>query len=394
MDALRAALRTNPLVFDALLALALAMLAVVTILAGARDIGSYDPLSLALLFLQSLPLVLRRVFPIPIFLVTLAATLGHAWLAADSLSSGIGALIALFTVSESHPRRRSIPAAVLAGGSLALLIAVRGGIPASLGSLVQTVIAALAAWTLGAWARERRAYIGSVESRAELAERTRDAEARRAVTEERERIARELHDVVTHHVSVMVIQAGAAERALERHPDEARTAIGAVAATGRQALADMRRMLGVLGPGSIGATSGTDVPEPMPSLDRLGELLESVHAAGLPVELTVSGERRRLHPGVELSAYRIIQEALTNTLKHTSGARARVTVRYGATTLEVSVSDDGGAGHDNLAEAESGGRGLIGMRERVTLFGGSLDARPVGSGFLVDATLPLDAVPS
>ena len=388
VDAFRAAFRTNPLIFDALLAVSLMALGVVTLVAGARDVGSYDPLSVGLLLLQPLPLVVRRVVPITVLAVTLAMTLAHAFLALEDLSSGLPVLISVFTVAESYPRRRSGPAALTVGVAFFALIAIRGGIPVALGSVIQTELAVLAAWTLGTWARERQAYIGTVEERAALAERTREAEAQRAVAEERERIAREMHDVVTHHVSVIVIQAGAAERALERRPEDARGAVAAIAKTGRQALADMRTMLGILGPVRGRASDGSDAPEPMPGLDRLGELIESVRAAGLPVELSVSGERRQLHPGVELSAYRIIQEALTNTLKHAHGGRSHVTVRYGPADLELRVDDEGGSGSRDIAAAGHG-RGLIGMRERVAMFGGDFEAGPSPTGFRVAARLPL-----
>jgi signal transduction histidine kinase len=390
VNALRASFRTNPLIFDTLLAFSLMALGLVTLLAGARDVGSYDPLSVALFLLQPLPLVLRRVFPIAVLVVTLAMTLVHAFFAVEDLSSGLPVLIALFTVSESHPRRISAPIALAVAASFFTLIAVRGGIPIALGSVVQTELAVLAAWTLGTWARERQAHLDIVEERARLADETREADARRAVAEERDRIAREMHDVVTHHVSVIVIQAGAAERALDRRPEDARQAISAIAATGRQALADMRTMLGILGPGDQVGSGADEAPEPMPGLDRLGELIESVRAAGLPVELAISGERRPLDPGIELSAYRIIQEALTNTLKHANGARSRVSVRYGPSDLELSVADEGGTGSRDLA-AEGGGRGLIGMRERVAMFGGEFEAGPMPTGFRVLARLPVAA---
>ncbi len=386
MNAFRAAFRTNPLIFDFLLAAALVALGVITLVAGARDIGSYDPLSVALLLLTPLPLVVRRIFPTAVLLLTLGMTLAHALLAVEDLSSGLPVLISVFTVGESYPRRRSAPLAILAGAAFFALLFVRGAIPVALGSAIQTELAVLAAWTLGTWARERQAYIGVVEERAALAERGREEEARRAVREERERIAREMHDIVTHHVSVIAIQAGAAERALDRRPEDARTSVAAIATTARQALADMRTMLGVLGP--VSPTTGGDAPQPMPGLDRLGELIESVRAAGLPVELSVTGERRDLDPGIELSAYRIVQEALTNTLKHARGARSLVNVTYGPSTLELDVEDVGGTGAGDLADAGQG-RGLIGMRERAALYGGELEAGPSATGFRVRARLPL-----
>ncbi len=209
---------------------------------------------------------------------------------------------------------------------------------------------------------------------------------------ERLRIARELHDVVTHHVSVIVIQAGAGLRALDRRPEGARTALQAVDRTGREALADMRRMLGILGSahddhGDIRDGQGL---APQPGLARLGELVEQVRAAGSPVELSIEGEQRQLDAGVELSAYRIVQEALTNVLKHAHGARARVDLRYGARALDIVVTDEGGTGRRDLGEPAHEGRGLIGMTERATLFGGTLEAGPTPTGFRVVARLPTD----
>jgi signal transduction histidine kinase len=307
----------------------------------------------------------------------------------NSIRSTLGALIALFTVAERYERRQSVWALLITLCVLGAIIVYRTGMPAGLGGLVQTTVAVVVAWVLGTWSRERRTYVGVVEERAAAAERRRDEDARRAVSEERERIAREMHDVVTHHVSVMVIQSGAAERALRRRPEDALQAISAIGVTGRQALADMRIMLGILGPVRTEGEETSDVPEPMPRLDRLGELIESVRAAGLPVELTVSGERQPMHPGVELSAYRIIQEALTNTLKHAHGARSFVSVRFGPSSLELSVRDEGGSGSSGIA-GSGRGRGLIGMRERVAVFGGEFRAGPIPGGFGIEALLPLD----
>ena len=384
MTALRASL-ANPLIADALLAAALTGLSIVTLLAGARDIGTYHPASIALLLIQTVPLVFRRVAPLAVFAVTGAATILHALMAVDSLNTTFGSIIALFTVAERTDRRVSVPAGLLLGAAMGALIMFKAGLPASLGALVQTELAVLVAWTLGTWSRERRSYVGTVEERAARAESDREERARRAVADERERIARELHDVVTHHVSVIVIQAGVARRVLERRPDDAAKAIAAIDVASRQALTDMRRMLGILGP----AAGEAEPLEPMPGLDRLGELLESVRAAGLPVELSVLGDRPALDPGVELSAYRIIQEALTNTLKHANGARAHVTVQFEPTAVDIGVSDRGGTGSRDLAEGDSGGRGLVGMRERVAMFGGQFEAGRDANGFRVHARLPL-----
>jgi signal transduction histidine kinase len=391
-DGLTARLRANPLLVDALIAFGLTALSLVTIAGGARDLGSYDPLSLVLLVLTTLPLIARRRWPIAVFAITFGATMAHAALAREALNTTLGFLIALYTVGEYEDRRRSGLAAIIAAVSVAILISIRAPLPAGLSGLVQTELAILAAWVLGTWARDRRRQLETAEARAGRLESEREERDRRAVAEERERIARELHDVVTHHVSVIVIQAGAAERALDRRPEDARTAIEAIDRTARQALADMRRMLGILGRASQSGSSEGSAGDlaPMPGLDRLGELIDQVRAAGTPVELAVTGERRPLDPGIELSAYRIVQEALTNALRHAPGARTRVAVGYGSSALQIQVDDDGASGAVRGGPSTAGsGHGLIGMRERVSVFGGEFQAGPTDRGFRVTATLPL-----
>jgi signal transduction histidine kinase len=391
---LGARLGANPLAVDAFIAFGLTGLALLTITAGARDLGSYDPLSLVLLVLTTLPLIARRRWPIAVFAITLGATLAHAALAREAINSTLGFLIALFTVGERESRRTSGVAALFTAVSVGLLITTRAPLPAALSGLVQTELAILSAWVLGTWARDRRLQLDTAEARAGRLERDREERDRRAVAEERERIARELHDVVTHHVSVIVIQAGAAERALDKRPADARSAIEAIDRTARQALADMRRMLGILGralPAGGQGEGGDGDLAPMPGLDRLGELIDRVRSAGTAVELSVTGDRRTLDPGIELSAYRIVQEALTNTLRHAPGARARVAVGYGPSALDIQVDDDGGTTDTGAPHDTSGsGNGLIGMRERVSVFGGEFHAGPTERGFRVTATLPLD----
>jgi len=247
------------------------------------------------------------------------------------------------------------------------------------------------AWILGDNLRNRRAYVSGLEERAASLEREREEQARRAVGAERTRIARELHDIVAHSVSVMVVQAGAARRVLHTRPEQAEVALAAVEEVGRQSLAEMRRLLGVLrrddGP-SFGL-------EPQPSVEHLDDLVRSTRRAGLDVALTVEGVPRPLPAGVDLSAYRIVQEALTNTLKHAGPAAATVRLRYGADDVQVEVSDDGrGAAADvhrnGDGDGDGGGKGLMGMRERVAMCGGELSAghRP-GGGFAVRARIPL-----
>jgi len=212
--------------------------------------------------------------------------------------------------------------------------------------------------------------------------RDREVATREAVAAERAAIARELHDVVAHHMSVMVVQAGAARAVGATDPAATAEALRQIEASGRTGLAEMRRLLEVLK-----AEEDGNGRAPQPGLARLGELLDAMRASGLPVEAVVEATPRALSPGVDLSAYRIVQEALTNSLRHAGGASARVVVRYEPDALELEIADDGpGPPQDPGA---SGGHGLIGMRERVQLFGGELEAGPrQGGGFLVRARLP------
>ncbi len=229
-----------------------------------------------------------------------------------------------------------------------------------------------------------RRIVGDRESRARLAERERDVAAREAIVEERARIARELHDAVAHSVSMMVIQAGAERRVVG--DGSTREVLQTIEEIGRTALTEMRRLVGML------RTDSSDRLAPQPTLADLPTLMTQVREAGLPVEFRVDGERRQLPVGIELSAYRIMQEALTNALKHAGRAHAAVSVRYGSDSLELEIADDGaGTPADVLDGAvPGGGHGLAGIRERVTLYGGKFDASARrDGGFAVRVLLPL-----
>ncbi|MFJ5922246.1 sensor histidine kinase [Kitasatospora sp. NPDC092948] len=243
-------------------------------------------------------------------------------------------------------------------------------------------------WAWGRLTRVRRAYLVELEDRAARLERERDAQAQVAVAAERARIARELHDVVAHNVSVMIVQADGAAYVMDSSPQQTKEALGTIAATGRQALAEMRRLLGVL---RTADTTGEYVPQP--GVEELPDLLEQVRTAGLPVEFSSTGEVRDLPRGLELTVYRIVQEALTNVRKHGGpDANAKVSVDFRDSDLEVLVEDDGrGSTRDQLSGGTDGlGHGLIGMRERVGMVSGSLDVGPrPGGGFRIRAVLPL-----
>jgi signal transduction histidine kinase len=378
-------LTVRSLLIDIAIAAVLTVLSLVALFAGAPDLGPEGAINLTLLMLQTVPLAARRLFPIPVFAIVLGAIVVQLLIlpAGAELLSGGGPLVAVYTLGERLDRRTALPLLVASLLVLAVLMVRHTGLPAGIQPLIQTQLLLAAAWFLGDSVRIRRLYTRSLEQTTELLAREREERARRAVVEERERIAREMHDAVTHHISVIVIQAGAALRALERRPADGRTALEAIDVTARQALTDMRRMLGVLGEG--------ESLDPMPRLDRIDDVIEQVRSAGLAVELSVEGERRPLDPGLELSAYRIIQEALTNSLKHASGGRARVTIRYGPRSLGISVEDERGGGPAAVVEPSHEGRGLVGMRERVAMMRGRFVAEQTTLGFSVTADLPIDA---
>jgi signal transduction histidine kinase len=297
----------------------------------------------------------------------------------------------MYSVAAWGSRR----AALLAGGVAVVVLVVVMGLPRADADVVDAAFVSLGlagAWVLGDRARVQRALAAELQERAVRLERERASEARRAVAAERARIARELHDVVAHHVSMMVVQAEAGPVAVERDPARAAGAFEAIAATGRQALAEMRRLLGVL----RGDGDGDAAPSlaPQPGLAEVPSLVEQVGRAGLRVALVVEGPEAPLPAGVDLSAYRIVQEALTNAVKHGGSGRAEVLVRYGEHELQLRIWDEGrpagGDGPPPNRPDTAPGRGLLGMRERVALFGGELRAGPGPDGaFTVDARLPI-----
>jgi signal transduction histidine kinase len=263
-----------------------------------------------------------------------------------------------------------------------------------------TAACAAAGWLAVALARARRLHRAALGERSWLLERERESAARTAVDAERARIAQELHDIVSHHVSLMVVQAGAAREVLTTLPGEAATALQAVESAGRAAMTELRHLLGLLAPAQDGGDEpyGTDL-SPQPSLSRLSPLIDRIAFAGQPVEVRISGEPRPLPPGIDATAYRIVQEALTNALKYGDGGKAEVTIRYADSSLRVEVLNSGPSVLSGGASAaawptpngQGAGRGLLGLRERVTVYGGDLDARRrLGGGYRVRARIPLE----
>jgi signal transduction histidine kinase len=330
----------------------------------------------------------RRRFPLTSTIIIVAA-LSVEWLAFGA-PEGFGVfatlVIAGYTVAayEDRPRALGGLAALLAA---AVIWSVRDPVPANLRAHVVTAVwlsPVVMGWLLGAYLRTRRLYVRALHERADRAEREREEQAHAAVASERTRIARELHDILAHNVSVMVVQAEAADEMLQRDmPDRARAPVWKIQETGRAALTDMRRMLGILRE----ADSGPALT-PQPGIANLQMLLTQVRESGLPVELEVRGDPEPLPPGIDLSAYRIVQEALTNALKYAGPARACVVVHFAPGSLTLEIDDDG----VGSSATGNGGHGLVGMRERVAVFGGDVEAGPKrGGGYRVTARLPLEA---
>jgi signal transduction histidine kinase len=370
----------------------LGLAAVVVLFAAGGAFGGWperQPRDLLLTIAMILPLVARRRWPTLVFGLVAVVAFAQWLIGGQQLGSDLALLVAFYTVAAYESLRRT----VLCAGVLELGIALAAVRWSNGGSTWHVVVLlsgmGVAAGVLGLNVRTRRAYLDSLRDRAERLERDRDQQAVIATSAERARIAREMHDVVAHHLAVMTALADGARFALAAHPDQAATALDAVSATGRSALSDMHALLGVLADSSGDESAGTS---PQPGLEALAGLAAQVTDAGLPVAFTIGGvDGFPVAQGLQLVAYRVVQEALTNALKHGgSGARARVDVRVTGRTLDVEVVDQGGTPSIRPYGAQpSQGRGLLGMRERVAAYDGTLEMgpRPQG-GWRVRVILP------
>jgi signal transduction histidine kinase len=347
--------------------------------------------------LTTAPLVVRRKYPIGTFCVILAALIaGRGNATAFTFAAAIFAAYSAVVYS----RRRLLALASLAAGAIIVTTIYPNTAP-PVEAQYTALLVLLPTVAVGNMMRTWRQRAGSASDRLRRAEAEHEAATQRALALERARIASELHDVVTHNVSVMVVQAGGARRVLDSSPADAREALLAIEDSGRNAMTELRHLLRLLAPD---LASSDEVLPPQPGLDLVPELVGGVRSAGLPVSLSVHGARRELPAGLDLAAFRVVQEALTNVLKHAPAASTTVRISYRDADLLIEVADDGAgraprdpaSGHGASGQGNSGqgssGRGLLGLRERIAIYGGSLEAGPrPGGGWLVRATIPLEA---
>jgi signal transduction histidine kinase len=377
-------------VFDSVLALGAAGLAPFV----SMPVGSGLPrdrfaLGYGLVLLHTLPLAGRRRFPGAVLALVVASGLAGAALFLPPFFLGPAILVAVYSVAAYGRRWVSLAGLTVAELGLAALQRTPLKFEFEGLALVGFMGILAAAWLLGHFAHNYRAYAARLEERTAELEQAREELARRAVTEERLRLARELHDVVAHAMSVIAVQSGVGTHVADSQPEQVGKALAAIEATSRSALTELRRLLGVLRQDSEPQASLA----PVPGLANLDVLLAEVAEAGLAVRLRVEGAPAPLPAGVDLSAYRIVQEALTNVIKHAGPAHAQVTIRYGDREVAVEITDDGRGVAAVAGDGGKGtGHGLIGMAERVAAFGGDLEVGPrPGGGFRVAARLPLAA---
>jgi len=350
-------------------------------------IGHTNPgpkgLTVPLMLATTASVAVRRRWPLGVGVaVLLCSAVGGAFASyGTSLAQGVSWMCGVYGLAVWTETRAFLTGIGVLIASTWISYAITGGDVQTTG--IFTWVPILAMVLARGAVRGRQLQAEALAARAELLERERDLRAHEAVAEERARIARELHDLVAHNVSVMVVQAGAERVALGQEQASTRAALASIEQSGRQALAEARRLLGMLRRNGEG-----DGLEPQPSIEHIDVLVEQIERAGLPVHLSIEGERAALPAGVDLCAYRIVQEGLTNALKHAGPAHAEVRLRYEPRGLDVEVCDDGrGSGSTN---GDGAGHGLIGMRERVALYGGSLATGPgEGGGFAIRAHLPL-----
>ena len=390
-------LRSHPITRDGMIAVVLLGIGLPQMLLRetAESLNYRQPglLNVAIVVLAVAALTLRKRYPLTVLAFAICADVALTLLNyPPSLGEIMAVLIALYSVAAHRGLAHSAIAGVVA---VLWFLVMTASMHENLGvlTLVTTNTLLVGGWWLGRGLRLRRAYLTELEHRATRLERARGLDARAARVEERSRIARELHDVVAHHVSVMTVQAGAARRILEKDPERTLEALATIEEVGRTALSEMRRIVGVLRTERDPESTGRELA-PQPGVHDIGNLVDQVRETGLSVQLWIEGELRQLSPGVDLAAFRLVQEALTNTLKHAGPqARAWVRLHYGERQLTVEVEDNGrGVAAALSDDGDKPGHGLVGMYERVALYGGELRIGPRnGGGFEVRARFPLEA---
>jgi len=379
-----------PLVLDCVLAFATGAVGLALGSQDADGMRPVDAVATALTVVLTALLVVRRRAPATVLIVYCAVWLEYIALGYPAVVNSPGMLLALYAVAERHRVRVAVAGAALATGVWVYAGSNTPGLAALQGTVWTAVVIGF-----GYGAQQLAIRNRQLTELAMRLEYEQEQRARRAIVDERVRVARELHDVVAHHMSVISVHAGLALYVLESDPPTARTALNTVLGTNSEALDELRRLLFILRlrpdepDESPKAETAAPTP-PAPGLDQLDQLTERIVAAGVPVELVVTGRPRRLPPGIDLCAYRVIQESLTNVLKHAASAHVTITLHHGADRLAVRITDDGRPAPAN--GGVPGGHGLLGMRERAELYGGALTAgpRPEG-GFEVALTLPTSA---
>ncbi|MGZ6884895.1 MAG: sensor histidine kinase [Acidimicrobiia bacterium] len=375
---------TEPWVFDAFLGTAFTVFGLIGLLTTHSTTIDYRPadaFSVVLALACSLPYYVRRRAPATVLSINVVALCVMAIIGYPANVQSQMILVGIYTVG-AHSTGRGRVLGPLAVGLGLTTVAIAGIPDATTANLLFSGAVYAGGFLFGSTVRNRRLYNNELEARTVALERERDEEAKRALSEERLRIAQELHDVVAHSMGVIAVQAGVGAHVIDQDPAEAKRSLEAIAGTSRSTLREIRRILGVL------RDDGAAAYQPAPGLADLDHLVADFDVAGLPVEVAVDGTPTELPAGVDLTAYRIVQEALTNVLKHAGPARAAVTIAYRPGSIALRITDDGRGVN---GRASDGGHGLLGMRERVGVYGGSLTAGPQpGGGFRVLAELPYE----
>jgi signal transduction histidine kinase len=372
--------RDHPFLSDGLLAFGLAALVLSDVETSGDYLRGSNWVYVPVALLMTVPLAWRRRAPFVVVVLVMGAFAAQSVILDPTATPDIELIPALIAVYSVAAHSQGWIA--YAGAAVSI---VAGLIWLGVDDFLLPVVLFGGAWFAGRLVQKRQLFAQAFAERARVLERERDANARVAAAEERVRLARELHDAVGHSVSVMVVQAGAERLALGEERPATRDALLAIERTGREALAEMSRLLGLLRKEGEGLALA-----PRPSLEQVETLVQTIRDAGVPVDLRVEGGSPSVSPGVDVSAYRILQEALTNIVKHAGPAHASVVVRYNGREIEVEVSDDG----RGPVNGSRNGYGLAGMKERVELHGGTLEAgRGSDGGFVVKARLPLETAP-